>query len=86
MLVEAEFIWGRSRLVQTYCLPKAGTSFEIMQDIFWNEADTMLKLEIPAAFKGDYLGQGMFGSGSLPQDGTECVSQNGAGFLAKSTL
>ena len=83
MLVEAEFVWGRSRLVQTYCLPKAGTSFEIMQDIFWNEADTMLKLEIPAAFKGDYLGQGMFGSGSLPQDGTECVSQKWCGLFGE---
>ena len=87
MLVEAEFVWGKSRLVQTYCIPKTGSSFEITQDISWNEADTMLKLEIPTTISGQYLGQGIFGSGELPQDGTECVSQKWCGrFDAEHAL
>ena len=81
MLVEAEFIWGKSKLVQTYCIPKTGTSFEITQDISWNEADTMLKLEIPTTISGHYLGQGIFGSGELQQDGMECVSQKWCGLF-----
>ena len=81
MLVEAEFAYGKSRLIQTYCIPKTGTSFEIIQDISWNETDTMLKLEIPTTISGQYCGQGIFGSGELQQDGTECVSQKWCGIF-----
>ena len=65
--------------MQTFCIPITGCSFEITQDISWNEADTMLKLEIPTTISGQYLGQGIFGSGELPQDGTDCVSQKWCG-------
>lgn len=81
MIVEAELIWKSSRIIQSYLLPKTGTSFEVSQHIIWNEADTMLKLEIPAAIDGRYIGQGMFGSGELAQDGTECVSQKWCGLF-----
>lgn len=81
MIVEAEFAWSRSRLIQTYLLPKTGTSFEITQTIFWLEEDAMLKLEVPSAVEGQYLGQGVFGWGPLPQDGTECVSQKWCGLF-----
>ncbi len=74
-IVEAEFVWGKSRVVQSYILPKNGTSFEVEQHITWNESDGILKWEIPSAIGGTYVGQGMFGHGELPQDGTECVSQ-----------
>lgn len=80
-LVEAEFAWNSSRIIQTYTLPKSGTAFTISQKIIWNEADTMLKLEIPTQISGTYLGQGLFGSGELPHDGTECVSQKWCGLF-----
>ena len=81
MKVEAELIWNNSRIIQTYVLPKKGTSFEVHQHIIWNEADTILKWKIPASIAGQYIGQGMFGSGMLPQDGTEAVSQKWCGLF-----
>ena len=83
MLVEAEFAWKGSRLVQTYILPRQGMAFEVKQHIIWNEADRVLKLKVPAVPEGSYVGQGMFGSGSLPQDGTEAVSQKWCGLFGK---
>ena len=82
-IVEAEFCYNTSSLIQTYCLPKMGTSFEIEQRLYWNEADTIAKLVVPCANAGDYIGQNMFGSGSLPQDGTECVSQKWCGMFGR---
>ena len=84
MMVEAEFAWNNSRLVQTYILPKQGTSFEVSQYIVWNEADTMLKWKIPTTIQGKYMGQGMFGYGELPQDGMECVSQKWSGLFGET--
>lgn len=84
MIVEAEMRYGDSRLVQTYRLPKIGTSFEVEQRIYWNESDTMAKLVIPCAMAGDYIGQNMFGRGKLPQDGTEAVSQKWCGIFGEN--
>lgn len=81
MVVEAEFTYGASRLIQTYRLPKSGTAFEVEQRIYWNEADTMAKLVIPCAMPGVYMGQNMFGRGELPQDGSETVSQKWCGLF-----
>lgn len=81
MIVEAEFVWNHSRVIQTYILPKQGASFEISHHIIWNEADTILKWKIPSAIDGRYLGQTMFGGGALPQDGTEAVSQKWCGLF-----
>lgn len=80
-VVEAEFVYGHSKLIQTYILPKTGTAFEIEQRFYWNEADTMAKLVIPCTMAGDYIGQNMFGSGKLKQDGSEQVSQKWCGLF-----
>ena len=81
MIVEAEFVWHRSRVTQSYILPRKGTAFEVTQHVLWNEEDMMLKLEVPTTIHGSYLGQGMFGSGQLPQDGMEAVSQKWCGMF-----
>lgn len=80
-VVEVELVWNHSRVVQSYILPKFGKAFEVLQHITWNEADKILKLEVPSAVAGRYIGQGMFGSGALPQDGTEAVSQKWCGLF-----
>lgn len=80
-VVETEFQYNHSRLVQSYILPKNGTSFEVSQHITWNESDVILKWEVPSNIGGTYMGQGMFGCGELPQDGTECVSQKWCGMF-----
>ena len=82
-VVEAELEWNHSKLVQSYILPKEGTSLEIDQYIAWNESDVILKWEIPTLVDGTYIGQGIFGRGELPMDGTECVSQKWCGLLGK---
>lgn len=82
MIVEAEFVWENSRIIQSYLLPKAGTAFEIEQHIIWNQADCILKLAVPTTVEGKYIGQGVFGCGELPMDGTECVSQKWCGMFA----
>lgn len=87
MKVEAEFVWNRSRIVQTYILPKKGAKFEVEQEIVWNEGDTMLKLEIPSAIPGKFLGQGMYGCEEMSHDGMECVGQKWCGlFGAENAL
>lgn len=83
MIVEAEFQYGTSRLIQTYRLPKNGTAFEVEQRIYWNESDTMAKLVVACAMPGDYIGQNMFGRGKLPQDGSETVSQKWCGIFGE---
>ena len=80
-VVEAEFLYNHSRLVQSYILPKNESCFEISQHITWNESDVILKWEVPSNIGGTYMGQGMFGCGELPQDGTECVSQKWCGMF-----
>ncbi len=81
-VVETVMSWNHSFLVQTYRLPKTGKEFEIEQRIYWNEKDRMLKLEIPTTIKnGTYMGQGMFGSNKLIEDGRECVSQKWCGLF-----
>ncbi len=82
MVVESSFRYGQSRLIQTYRLPRFGTSFEVEQRFCWNESDTMAKLEIPCAVEGQYIGQQMYGSAPLAQDGTETVSQKWCGMFA----
>lgn len=81
-VVEAEFVWNRSTLIQTYRLPKQGTQWELEQRILWNEQDYMVKLEIPTRLsEGAYWGQNMFGADRLFTDGTECVSQKWCGIF-----
>lgn len=80
-IVEAELAYGASRLIQTYRLPKTGIDFEVEQRFYWNETDTMAKLNIPCAMAGDYIGQTMFGCSKLPQDGSETVSQKWCGIF-----
>lgn len=81
-VVEAEFTWKNSTLIQTYRLPKQGAEWELEQRILWHEQDRMVKLEIPAAIRnGEYWGQNMFGADRLFMDGQECVSQKWCGLF-----
>ena len=81
-VVEAEFVWKTSTLIQTYRLPKQGTQWELEQRVLWHEQDRMVKLEIPSTVKnGEYWGQNMFGADQLFTDGRECVSQKWCGLF-----
>lgn len=75
-VVETLFGWHNSYAYQRYCLPKAGTSFDIETGVYWNEKDTLLKLRLDTPFAaGRYLGQVPFGCDTLANDGEEAVAQ-----------
>ena len=81
-VVEALFVYNRSYLVQTYYISKCDSKLQIQQRIQWNEYDKIAKLEVPTTlYNAAYKGQGMFGTASLPQDGTEAVSQRWLGLF-----
>ena len=81
-VVEALFVYNRSYLVQTYYISKCDSKLQIQQRIQWNEHDKIAKLEVPTTLSdAAYKGQGMFGASSLPQDGTEAVSQRWLGLF-----
>ena len=82
VVVETEFVWKTSTLIQTYRLPKQGTHWELEQRVLWHEQDRMVKLEIPTLVKsGEYWGQNIFGADRLFTDGRECVSQKWCGLF-----
>ena len=75
-VVEVLSGWHNSKAYQRYVLPKVGTSFEVEVGVYWNENDTVLKMEIPTLLeKGQYQGQVMFGHDTLRQNGAEVVAQ-----------
>jgi alpha-mannosidase len=81
-VVEDLLVYNRSYLVQTYCASKFDSKIRIKQRIQWNEHDKIAKLEVPTMlYNAAYKGQGMFGTASLPQDGTEAVSQRWLGLF-----
>jgi alpha-mannosidase len=48
---------------------------DVKVDVFMNDANRLLRLEIPTTMEGQYFGQTMFGSEDLYMDGRECVAQ-----------
>lgn len=75
-VVEAVFGYNDSKAVVKYYLPKHSTSIDIKVDVFWNEKQKMLKLNVPGNFEEfDCIGQVAFGLEKLPCTGRENVSQ-----------
>jgi alpha-mannosidase len=75
-VVEVLCEWGESRAQIIYRIPKGSREIEVEVRVCWNEKDRTLKwsLGLPAPV-AEYQGQTMFGSHSLPADGTECAFQ-----------
>lgn len=79
-VVEVVMEYEHSAICQHYILPKSGTAFEVRTRVHWNEKNSMLKLSVPLVGSGfDYFGQGAYGFGELPKDGTEAVAQKWVG-------
>ncbi|WP_138756038.1 glycoside hydrolase family 38 C-terminal domain-containing protein [Paenibacillus sinopodophylli] len=75
-VVEVLLQYGSSAICQTYKLPKRGTKIQVQMVVHWNEKSKMLKLSIPTPFpEAHYLGQTAYGIDTLPDDGSEAVSQ-----------
>ncbi len=61
MMVEAVFVLDKSAVVRTYVIYKRDGYFEIRDRVFWNQRDTMLKLNVPLAFDpGDAVSDAVY--------------------------
>ena len=75
MVIEAVFEYEDSQICQSYILPRSGSAFEVETRVFWSEKNRMLKLSVPLAFEGRFLGQVAYGREELPDKGREVVAQ-----------
>lgn len=73
--VEAFFEKEQSKIRVAYKIYKNSPDIDVDVDVFWGNVDRILKLNFYPTMKGQYIGQGMFGTENLFQDGRECVSQ-----------
>ncbi len=73
--VESFLELEHTRIRMEYRLYKDSDAVDIHMDVFWGDADRMLKLKIPVAMTGRYIGQTVYGTEDLFMDGRECVAQ-----------
>lgn len=73
--IECFFEKDNSRLRVEYRIYKNRPYIDVNVDVFWQEQNKMLKLEIPVKTEGKFIGQQAFGKEELYSDGRECVAQ-----------
>lgn len=73
--VEALYIQKQNSFVVDYVFYKNRPYFDVKLKVFWNDKNKMLKLHIPVANEGHFIGQQVFGQERLYKDGKECVAQ-----------
>ncbi len=73
--VEAFFARENTKVRVRYDIYKSSPEIDVTVDAFMQDADRMLKLRIPVAQSGEYIGQTAFGTEVLYNDGRECVAQ-----------
>lgn len=83
-VAEAVLGYGDSFICQRYLLSKHDAEIGLETRVFWAEKDKMLKLSVPTVLReGHYVGQVAYGTGELPEDGTEAVSQKWSAVVSK---
>lgn len=78
--VESFFELDASYVRISYKMYKNMPYTDIRADVFWNEQQKALKLKIPAAFDGEFIGQIPFGTDSFCKDGAEITAHRFVGF------
>ena len=78
--VESFFRHGASFVRISYKMYKDLPYTDIKADVFWNEQQKALKLKVPAAFDGQFVGQIPFGSDTFDKDGKEITAHRYVGF------
>ena len=73
--VEALFVQQNNSFVLDYVFYKNRPYFDVKLKVLWNDKNKMLKLHIPMATEGDFIGQQVFGQEILKKNGKECVAQ-----------
>ncbi len=70
-VVEAFFEGGSSFVKLQYKLYRDLPYLDVTAQVLWNEEQKALKLTLPTALEGDFIGQIPFATDSFPKDGTE---------------
>ena len=78
--VESFFELGASSVRISYKMYKDMPYTDVRADIFWNEQQKALKIKIPAAFDGQFIGQIPFGTDAFDKDGKEITAHRFVGF------
>ena len=78
--VESFFEAGSSFVRISYKMYKDVPYTDIQADVLWNEQQKALKLKIPAAFDGAFIGQIPFGTDEFSKDGKEVNAHRFVGF------
>lgn len=73
--VESFFECENTSVRVEYMIYKTNSAIDVKVDTFLNDAYRMIKLEVPTAVKGQYIGQTAFGIEDLYMDARECVAQ-----------
>lgn len=74
--VEADFVYGHSRLAMRYLIDKITGALELELRLFYGESEKRLKLWIPTALtEGEHIGQTIFGREVLKRSYADVVSQ-----------
>lgn len=78
--VESFFEGSASYVRISYKMYKNMPYTDITADVFWNEQQKALKLEIPTTLDGSFIGQVPFGTSELKKNGHEMHAQRFAGI------
>lgn len=78
--VESFFERGSSYVRVSYKMYKELPYTDVTVDVLWNEQQKALKIKVPAAVDGPFVGQIPFGTDTFDKDGTEMSIHRFAGF------
>ena len=78
--VESLFEMGKSTVRACYNIYKELPYVDVQWDVLWNERLKTLKLKIPTALTGRFIGQIPFGTEEYPQDGSERMAHRFVGI------
>ena len=85
-MVQACFATDNVKLRLVYTIYKATMNVDVKATLFFNEADKMVKLHIPTSLKqSNFIGQAVFGTETLKNDGSEVVAQRFVAFTQEDS-
>lgn len=73
--VECFFQCENTRVRVEYDIYKNDPAVDVKVDVFMNDANRLVRIAVPAANAGQYIGQTAFGTEDLYMNGRECVAQ-----------
>lgn len=73
--VESLFECENTKIALIFLVYKNSIDVDVKVKVFASDVDRLLKLRIPLAMKGEYIGQCSYGTEHLAIDGSECVAQ-----------